>query len=1065
MSKDLKLGNHFLSQCNTSASTYQAFKQLLTQLQQESSRLEAHQTLKELLLIHDSTLDPIGFSKRHFFSFYNISLAQNQKLKLLQFPSTFTPEEWSFTFYEGLSRFPINEFTNKVITELGCGNGWVSIALAQRSPLSKIYGLDINPRAITCAQINVFLNGMDDSSSPIRDGSGRPLWDKVEFYHSDLLEALRERSIGLDLVIGCIPQVLAPDPDALLEIVTESASDQELYDLSNYTEAHGYIEDQFGLGLIAKATEEAVQVLHPNGRMIFNLGGRPGTKVLEGLFKRRGFTVKKIWSTRVVQAGDTEIDALVKIEKSSQHRFEFYMGPNAQESISAKTAQALLAAGGEISHSLSVYEASLPAHEQVANILRFLAKPEHKSLHEGLDLSSEDPEVYQERVNFLSHLASFLEDRSELPYGETQGHSSLRRSISLFLRSYFRCPVQSENIFIAPSRADVISNMIKVYGPQVILFDQKLLYAIQGDSGVGSLQNLFPQILESPQRVDLLKELIHRIRPDLVVTSLNKFENESPEFLRQLFIATKESSSRLVLDMSDYFDLSSQPTTNAALSLLSEQHLPSHVTLICGLVKNKVYADLHLCFTISENQPFFNDMIAAAELTYSRAPLFTQSYYHKIFDDLLTFHLADARGLGVVERQLQSDQNHSELSPVSPHVEKAFFHPAIARAKLSLNTATIRLDYGENILPIPRILQTSIYEAFVRSDISLTDSMVKDEIILYMQKIFKIFPKADTEVFQGSGVAPLFANTLEGICKQDSSLVFPSGSYGEFHATALFFDVPIINCETQESNFFKYSPKALHECLTGKKNPWIFLNAPCVNPTGALYSSAEIAEIIAIAKSHGAGIIFDATFAGLEFNPKNGNLDLDNLFDDSFPWIFLIGIAKLFAAGGLRFGAAVTNYPDLKEALFRSPYRPPHFTVAYAAKQLFQKLRLENPNLQASLGEQRHTLCKRAQQLEVMLKQSGWHVIEPQGGLFLIAKPIYFIGKNWQSAKSNEAYTIDSQNIAEILFKEKNLLINGSDWTGIPGYCRFVLSVEQEEFATSLTLLQEFYQEFKENEN
>lgn len=55
-----------------------------------------------------------------------------QSLTLLELPSIFIPEDWSFTFFEGISRHPDTGFRDRDVVELGCGNGWVSIALAER---------------------------------------------------------------------------------------------------------------------------------------------------------------------------------------------------------------------------------------------------------------------------------------------------------------------------------------------------------------------------------------------------------------------------------------------------------------------------------------------------------------------------------------------------------------------------------------------------------------------------------------------------------------------------------------------------------------------------------------------------------------------------------------------------------------------------------------------------------------------------------------------------------------------------------------------------------------------
>lgn len=55
---------------------------------------------------------------------------------MMVIPSIFMPEDWSFTFYEGINRHPDSIFKDRTVAELGCGNGWISIAIAEKySPL------------------------------------------------------------------------------------------------------------------------------------------------------------------------------------------------------------------------------------------------------------------------------------------------------------------------------------------------------------------------------------------------------------------------------------------------------------------------------------------------------------------------------------------------------------------------------------------------------------------------------------------------------------------------------------------------------------------------------------------------------------------------------------------------------------------------------------------------------------------------------------------------------------------------------------------------------------------
>ena len=129
-----------------------------------------------------------------------------------------------------------------------------------------MYGLDINPRAVKISWINLYLNALDENGQPIYDAEKKTLLDRVEFHESDLLAYCRDNNIMLERIVGCIPQVkiyskfwschflydheiilpiafwlndfllqiLNPNPDAMTKMITENASEEFLYSLSNY---------------------------------------------------------------------------------------------------------------------------------------------------------------------------------------------------------------------------------------------------------------------------------------------------------------------------------------------------------------------------------------------------------------------------------------------------------------------------------------------------------------------------------------------------------------------------------------------------------------------------------------------------------------------------------------------------------------------------------------------------------------------------------------------------------------------------------------------------------------
>lgn len=83
-------------------------------------------------------------------------------------------------------------------------------------------------------------------------------------------------------------------------------------------------------------------------------------------------------------------------------------------------------------------------------------------------------------------------------------------------------------------------------------------------------------------------ELIRKLKPQVVVTGIAEYEAVTSSAFVHLLDVTREIGSRLFLDISDQFELSSLPGSNGVLKYIGGTTLPSHAAIICGLVKNKV---------------------------------------------------------------------------------------------------------------------------------------------------------------------------------------------------------------------------------------------------------------------------------------------------------------------------------------------------------------------------------------------------------------------------------------------------------------------------------------------
>ncbi|XP_022861539.1 methionine S-methyltransferase-like [Olea europaea var. sylvestris] len=1066
----------FLKQCRQSGdAAYSALRSLLERLENPNTRKDARIFLAELHKRFDSKEASEKCLETYHFQIEDIYVEQyegfekRKKLTLMVIPSIFIPEDWSFTFYEGINRHPDSIFKEKTVAELGCGNGWISIAIAEKwSPL-KVYGLDINPRAVKISWINLYLNALDDSGLPIYDGEKKTLLDRVEFHESDLLSYCRDNHIELERIVGCIPQILNPNPDAMSKMITENASEEFLHSLSNYCAIQGFVEDQFGLGLIARAVEEGISVINPLGIMIFNMGGRPGQAVCERLFERRGLRINKLWQTKILQAADTDISALVEIEKNSRHRFEFFMGLVGDQPICARTAWTYAKAGGRISHALSVYSCQLRQPNQVKKIFEFLRNGFH-DISSSLDLSFEDDSVADEKIPFLAYLTNVLKEISFFPYEQPAGSKRFRSLISSFMRTYHRIPLTADNVVVFPSRTVAIESALRLLSPRLAIVDEQLtrhlprqwLTSLNIETEAAKTLEEDITVIEAPRQSDLMVELIKKLKPQVVVSGIAQFESVTSAAFEHLLDTTREIGCHLFLDMSDHFELSSLPNSNGVLKYLAGTPLPSHAAIVCGLLKNQVYSDLEVAFVISEEATMFKALSKTVELLQGNTAIISQYYYGCLFHELLAFQLADRHH--PAQRVDEKAKTRKAIGFSSSAIS------VLDHAELSINetseSSLIHMDVDQSFLPITTPVKAAIFESFARQNIAESETDVTSGIKQLIHSSYGFASNGNTELIYADCPEALFNKLVLCCIQEGGTFCFPTGSNGNYVSAAKFLKAVIINVQTNPEVGFKLTEKTLANSLENVHKPWVYISGPTVNPTGLVYSNEEMKTLLTVCAEFGARVVLDTSFSGVEFNSKGQDgWDLDATLEKlssnnpDFCASLLGGLFFKMLTGGIKFGFLLLNQASLVDAFHGfGGLSKPHRTIKYTLKKLLDLQEGKSKDLVNAIAEKKELLESRYKQLKETLEDCGWEVLEAQAGVSIVAKPSAYLGKNVKikNDSSTRVIKLDDSNIREAMLLSTGLCINSAVWTGIPGYCRFTFALEESDFKRALDCITKF---------
>ena len=263
---------------------------------------------------------------------------------------------WTAAFLEGLTKCDLN---GKGVIEVGIGTGINAITLLRSFPgIRRFWGSDLEENVAALARRNVLRAFANDVDSPhvkkfeiIRGGHSLLAWCAGRIQRGEA-----------DVVIACIPQVKLPEG---IDTATLGADFHAHYYRLDPDQAPSRF-DIFNLGLNHALLCQARDILNPGGKVILNLGGRPGISHLTDLFDEAGFDPKVVHEKIVPQHPGTCLKSLVSDEArlQAQHsmaafQFELFADKDATKPISAKVAHALMQKHQPVFHKIYVIEGTL----------------------------------------------------------------------------------------------------------------------------------------------------------------------------------------------------------------------------------------------------------------------------------------------------------------------------------------------------------------------------------------------------------------------------------------------------------------------------------------------------------------------------------------------------------------------------------------------------------------------------------------------------------------------------------------------------------------------------------
>ncbi|GAA3771667.1 pyridoxal phosphate-dependent aminotransferase [Flavobacterium ginsengiterrae] len=292
------------------------------------------------------------------------------------------------------------------------------------------------------------------------------------------------------------------------------------------------------------------------------------------------------------------------------------------------------------------------------------------------------------------------------------------------------------------------------------------------------------------------------------------------------------------------------------------------------------------------------------------------------------------------------------------------------------------LNIGQPDIKTPEVA----IEAVKNIDLSIIEYSPSAGYESYRKKLAHFYQRQNVNVntediiiTTGGSEALLFA--LATITDPGDEIIIPEPFYANYHAFASSTSatvVPLVS--TIETAFALPSIEEVEKLITPKTKAILICNPG--NPTGYLYSEAEIKQLAALIKKHDLYLIADEVYREFLYDGDDVHFSVMNLEDVQQNVIMVDSVSKRYSMCGARIGCLITKNKEVLATVMKfaqARLSPP------TIEQIACEAAIDTPQsyfdeVIGEYKERRNTLITELNKIE------GVIVTKPKGAFYCIAQ-------------------------------------------------------------------------------
>ena len=315
---------------------------------------------------------------------------------------------------------------------------------------------------------------------------------------------------------------------------------------------------------------------------------------------------------------------------------------------------------------------------------------------------------------------------------------------------------------------------------------------------------------------------------------------------------------------------------------------------------------------------------------------------------------------------------------------------------------------------------------------------LRDAVANYQNSLLgNAIPWIADDVVVSVGAKMAIYNTIQAIINPGDEVIIPMPSWVSYSEMVKLAEGTVVPVQTTFENRYCLTPAELRKALTPKTR-LIILCSPN-NPTGAVYSHAELEALLAVLREYpDVYILADEIYNELLYTNTQSPITFSSFADFADRLVIINGVSKAYAMTGYRVGWIMSKNKGFINACIR--LQGQQLTCATMVAQKAAEAALTGgkecvDQMREVFASRRKLICSLAAEIP------GLKFHEPEGAFYIFPDV-----SKWGTGDQ----------VAERLLEQAHVAVVSGSAFGCPSCIRLSYAISEDEIRTALARIAEF---------